>query len=111
MLDAEANRRERVLDFVRHLARHFSPGENARGACERRRIIERDDAPVGRRAEPRELHANLPAADLEFAVLNHVAILGEEPGDGVPHRRPRGGGRLRQHVARLQGLAGAQHEL
>src|SRR2546427_8779744 len=70
MLDAEANRRERILDLVRHLARHFSPGEDAGGAGECRRIIERDDATVGRGAQQRELHANLSPADCELALLN-----------------------------------------
>src|SRR5207302_2064402 len=30
MLDPESDRRERILDFVRHLARHLAPGQRAR---------------------------------------------------------------------------------
>src|SRR5712664_3783576 len=74
MLNAESNRRERILDFVRHLARHLTPGEYAGSARQCRGIIEGDHAPVGRRAEQRELHANLPPVNFELAFLNRVSV-------------------------------------
>src|SRR5205809_429239 len=32
VLDRELDRRQRILDFVRHLTRHLAPGEHALGA-------------------------------------------------------------------------------
>ena len=100
MLNPEPDGRERILDFMRDLARHLAPGEDARGARQRGRVVERDDAAIRRRAEQRELHTNLPAVDLELELLDDIAILRDELRDCLPHRRPTGRGSLREHIAR-----------
>ena len=91
MLNAEPNRRERILDFVRHLPRHFSPCEHAGSARQRGCIVQRDDAAIGRRTEERQLQPDLATIDLELTLGNHVAIRSDEFGDGLPQGCPRGG--------------------
>src|SRR5205809_7691210 len=88
VLDAEADGGEGILDLVRHLARHLAPREHARRARERGRVVERDDAAVGTRAERRELNPDLAAADLEFALRDPVAARREELAHRFPHRAP-----------------------
>ena len=66
MLQAEAHRRERILDLVRHLARHLAPREHALGAGDVGDVVERDHDAPNVRSERRELEGDPPAADLEL---------------------------------------------
>ena len=111
MLNAEANRRQGILDFVRHLPRHFSPGEHARGPRQRRRVVERDDTAIRRGAEQCELQPDLSTADVELTLGDHVAVCGDELGDRLPHRCPRRGRCLRQHIPGRQRFVTAQDQL
>ena len=49
MLHAQADRRQRILDLVRNLARHFAPGEDALCPRELGNVIEGDHDRVGER--------------------------------------------------------------
>src|SRR3989454_743898 len=75
----------------------------SRRARERGRVVERDDAAVGTRAEGRELDPDLATPDLEFPLGDAVAARGEEPAHRFPHGAPRGRRRGGQEVARLRG--------
>ena len=70
MLDAEPDGGERVLDLVGDLPRHFTPGQHARRARQRGRVVQRHDAAVGggARSQRGELHPDLAPGDLEFAL-------------------------------------------
>ena len=45
VLHAQADRRERILDLVRHLSSHLAPGEHALRARELGHVIEREHGP------------------------------------------------------------------
>ena len=68
MLHAKPDRRERVLDLVRHLACHLAPGEDALCARELRDIVEgQHHASLTR--QPRQASMNLSPVKLEVEFL------------------------------------------
>src|SRR5688500_16752705 len=96
MLHAKADRRERVLDLVRHLTRHLTPREHPLRMRELRDVVERERGATAR--QPRELPSQRSAVALHVErVLGDVAA--QEPGE------PRGD-RWRGHAAHW--LAGAR---
>ena len=70
MLHAEADRRERVLDLVRHLPCHFAPRQHALRASNLSHVVECDDDGVGewRQANP-QLLLPAPHRQLERQLL------------------------------------------
>ena len=108
MLHAEADRRQRVLDFVRHLARHLAPRQHARGPRERGGVVQRDDAAVRRRPERRNLHADLSPPHVELALRDALSLApcartgGEELAHRVPYGEPLGRRRPGEQVAGLE---------
>src|SRR2546421_5131846 len=88
VLHAEADRRQRVLDLVRHLARHLAPGQHPCRARERGGIVERHDAAVRRRPERRNLHPDLSPPHVELALRDALALAPPPPPPPPPPPRP-----------------------
>ena len=98
----EPHRRERVLDLVRHLARHLAPGQHPLGAGDVGDVVERDDHAAHVGTQRRELEREPPAADLQLGrgfrlpdleeALDHARASGAHSGpsrsrNGSPSRR------------------------
>ena len=66
VLQAEAHRGERILDLVRHLARHLTPGQHALGAGDVGDVVEGDHDASDLRAQRGELERDPAAARLEL---------------------------------------------